>query len=160
MSEKVYVVTAGSYSDYHIVGVFDTIQAAEAITTDDDDRVIEEYELNPIGLTRPDGMFCYRMFMSWDGVAHNVNREACREADDNFDGTYIHECGMLVLEAGRRDYHQVQGISTTVLARSKEHAVKIANERRTMLLAAKAAGGGEEVKQLAGCDRVARGKSQ
>lgn len=49
MVGKVFVVTAGCYSDYHISRIFDTREAAElycAVTKWDDDPEIEEWDLD------------------------------------------------------------------------------------------------------------------
>ena len=48
-TKKVYVVTAGEYSDYHIVGIFDSREKAEEYinySTYSDLNDIEEYNLN------------------------------------------------------------------------------------------------------------------
>lgn len=48
-TKKVYVVTAGDYSDYHIKGIFDSREKAEEYinhSTDSDLNDIEEYNLN------------------------------------------------------------------------------------------------------------------
>jgi hypothetical protein len=48
MATKVYAVTAGCYSDYHIEGIFSTRERAEKFhaSVEDSDKLIEEYTLD------------------------------------------------------------------------------------------------------------------
>ena len=59
-TKKVYVVTAGDYSDYHIKGIFDSREkAGEYInhSTDSDLNDIEEYNLNELKPDKREKMF-------------------------------------------------------------------------------------------------------
>lgn len=125
MSKKVYILTSGSYSDYHIVGVTDDKNLADNISekwyTD-----IEEYELIESE--------------TWP-IIKDKNRYSLA-MDKEGDTVYIHNSDpvndtntSLILENVKS-----RGVEFTYLyiecwATSEEHAVKIANEIRTQLIA-------------------------
>jgi hypothetical protein len=117
-----YIVTQGSYSDYHICAVFDTRERAEqfvALYGPDSDLDIEEYPLNPEVPTLPAGYTIWRVTMEWDGTTRSVCHADPGDVLDDIDIIpYIDQ------------------MRTTVAARTRQHAVKIANERRTQAIAA------------------------
>lgn len=47
---KVYVVTAGDYSDYHIEKIFSDRESARLYAMMDADREVEEYEVDDVGI--------------------------------------------------------------------------------------------------------------
>ena len=116
MSTKLYAVTSGCYSDYRVNAIFDDIEIAKlyqkAFRCDD----IEEYELNPHTEELKQGYKPYFVRMSKNG--------------DLID---IEECGSCYEPATHLDINN--NMYTQCMATSKEHAVKIANERRAMLIA-------------------------
>lgn len=78
---KVYVVTKGEYSDYHIVGVFSTIELAEKVNKDTKSDEIEVYELDSenvlsleygpvyrVVIDLLDGSFQVRSHREWERV--------------------------------------------------------------------------------------------
>ena len=120
----IYVVTQGEYSDYRIVAVYDTKDAAEYhmehLTGEYyDDVNVEEYELNPRGAFLKGGLRPFRITMTREGNT-----------------SHIEKCGVEYASNGHvnLDPHGSNG-RFCVLARNEQHAVKIANERRTRLIA-------------------------
>lgn len=119
MSEpkKVYIITKGAYSDYHICAVASDKNMAEklcrAYTNNDRHKArIEEYDLNE----RPEDVrIRYCVEITDDDV------EVCVDDYDNKE----HEFG------------DMGDFTAYVLARDQEHAVKIAQDRRAEYLAKK-----------------------
>lgn len=117
----IYVVTEGQYSDYHIVGLYSTIEMAtkckEAVNADD----IEEFELDSGDFRLYDlGYKCWNVRFSGD-----------------------------VTEATECDYYQkeypmdswvhydrnTKTMSIVLYAKDEKHAVKIASEYRAQVIA-------------------------
>lgn len=63
--EKVYVITAGEYSDYHVVKIFSTYEKAQeyidimSALDYEDLNVIEEWELDDFNVSRLYVQYCY-----------------------------------------------------------------------------------------------------
>lgn len=55
---KIYVVTSGEYSDYHIEAVFTNYHLATQYANLDSDREIEEYEADSIQINDPELFYC------------------------------------------------------------------------------------------------------
>lgn len=108
---KIYVITAGEYSDYCIIAVFDNKKLAEKFGGN-----IEVYELNA-GYNRRG--FVYRVIMDRTGGSDislflgNFKRGDLSKPRAMFNGK----------------------ISILVRAKSGNHAAKIANEKRVQLIA-------------------------
>jgi len=130
---KVYVLTEGEYSDYHIVGVYSTKEDAEAAkrwilgvknvsSYFASGVVVEEYELDPHADAIRQGLTAYRVRMAWNG-----DTEAVYRADDDAYGRTICMGGGINALA--------QGVSGVVFARDEQHAVKIVNEKRAQMIA-------------------------
>jgi hypothetical protein len=120
MMAKVYLVSDGWYSDYHICGVYSTKALAEQarmlyVAGND----VEELELDALP-EHPPGLLAYRVVMFRDGNVNKCERESVQGHDERWSpyGT----------QAGK-------GVVFRVWARDEEHAVKIANERRSGLIA-------------------------
>jgi hypothetical protein len=120
----IYIVTSGEYSDYGINAVFDDKEKAEQWIKEKrvidyleaGDYDIEEYKLNP---TMPDeyrqGMLPYDVWIRRSGDIQTITRYYDAGFDDKFHVMcFPNSC------IG----------STIVWARDKQHAAKIANERR------------------------------
>lgn len=108
-----YVVTRGEYSDYRICGVYLTQEeAGEAATFFGGD--IEEWQVGNVPRP-PKGMMAWRVIMGRDGTTHHAYGETHEDIgeDERFSESWA--------------FH--------MWARDKEHAVKIANERRVQLIA-------------------------
>jgi len=68
--KTIYVLTEGSYSDYHIVGVYSTKELAEEAQTLYKDSQIEEYDLDNIP-EHPPGMKAWFVLIS-DGKLDGI----------------------------------------------------------------------------------------
>jgi hypothetical protein len=129
---KVYLVSRGSYSNYSIEAVFDSLELAELYTKTfpgsggyDCEPSIETYTLNPLVPEMRAGMALYELEMDRNGevsylrAAPDVDPAAVR---------YV-----------ARPYSGGKGLpqrfSVYVLATDEQHAVKIANERRVQMIA-------------------------
>ena len=116
-----YVVTSGCYSDYHIEGVYTDKDKAERYANIHGCDV-EEWELDPHDEHDRPGLLPWVVTMHTDGRTSEVRRAlACENYKDGIPYT-----------RGPED----DGVSMFMWARSAEHAVKIANERRTARIAA------------------------
>lgn len=128
---RIYVVTRGCYSDYHIVAIYDTREAADALckvlNVNEDSyssAEVEDFELNAAQDEIQAGLLPYFV---------RLNR-----ASGDVMELYREDSGYRVFSADVGvDIHK--NIHTTVWASSPEDAAKIANERRRMYLA----GGGK-----------------
>jgi hypothetical protein len=124
--KTVYVVTRGDYSSYRIVGIYDDRALAKkycAIKEENgyDEPEISGYILNPMENELNSGLKQFWVSMDRDGNTDNVYMitpdpdEGARVYLNNKDGKVSMVC--------------------YVWARDEKHAVKIANEKRTVLIA-------------------------
>ena len=138
MNDVVYVVTEGTYSDYHICGIFTTQENAEEYISVffKDDRWseyrIEEHDLNPYMAKFEEGLKPYFVRIDKEGKIDKV--ETTRFTDDQ-----THK----VRFSSFNEYMIVY-----CWARDPEHAIKIAGERRTRVLAADAWGDNSRVNEI------------
>lgn len=141
---KAYIVTKGDYSDYHIVGVFSSKKAADDFIeprNKDRGQWDDEYRLEiwPMNSWNPP-LQSYRVSMFKDGEVRRVQL-----VDPNLeDGELVCGESLTVLKSKRvgmddlvtwREAPHVPIMYLTIAARDKYHAVKIANEKRLMLIA-------------------------
>lgn len=124
-NEKIYVVTQGDYSNYHIVAATTDHEIAEKIaakfTSKYDECRIEEYS-DAMAMLRP----AYIIYFDRAGVV-----ESTCECDSAYD---YHNIGKVYENPGYyRSYH----IMITVSADDLESAIKIAAEKRAKYLAEK-----------------------
>jgi hypothetical protein len=118
----VFAVSSGSYSDYHIEAVFSTREKAERYielfgSTGYDESGIEEWELDPHEKEMREGIRAYSISMATDGEVDSIYLTGVPSGEPSF-------------------ARYPGGFYGTIHARDEEHAVKIANERRLMLIAA------------------------
>ena len=125
---KIYIVTSGTYSDYGIDGVFDTKEVAEKHIEAFgkgrwDEMNIEEWQLNPNEASLKKGLKAYRVRIDKQG-----NAKETEWADSSFgfkgelpDISFTYDNKLM---------------NCYCFARDRVHAVKIANEKRTQVLAA------------------------
>lgn len=115
---KVYLVSTGCYSDYHVLAIFSTREKAQQywdLCSEPND--IEEFEIDR-EYNFPPGKKGYLVDFKANGEVKMIMQ---LDPDDNFsDEVYPDRNGSLF---------------TRCWANSKEHAIKIANERRTRWLA-------------------------
>jgi hypothetical protein len=124
-AQKIYVVTAGCYSAYHIVGVFSTKEKAEEFVkkynktaSDLNKAEIEEYILDQLERDLPPGHKLFFVRMTREGVVREV--EEVKLSD-----FYGFDFG----------FDLSGNLFCTVSAKDQAHAVKIVNERRVYLIA-------------------------
>ncbi len=128
MAKHVYVVTSGCYSDYGIEAVFDDREMAQkfidAFNTKDrwDEMNIENWELNPFGKLIKENCKPYFLRIDKDGNTSDIRIENSSYGFGNEDNN-----GMGFDINGNLYLH--------VFGKDEAHAVKIANERRTTLIA-------------------------
>lgn len=118
---KIYLVTDGSYSDYHLCCVCSTPEKAEeAKVLYQADNDVEVYELDGLP-DHPAGMLPFCVQMDAEGFASDVSRESvdyCVEQKPDWE-----------------PYGDDASVAFHMWATDEKHAVKIANERRIVLLA-------------------------
>ena len=131
---KVYIVTAGEYSDYHIEAVFTSKERAEAFAALDDDRGVDEEETDPVGWEGPPGLLPFKVYMKEDGSLSKdcCGRDRCSKVAPRK--------GKLAADHFYRDYFDSKGgypmlLVSSTWARDEQHAVKIVNERRVQHIA-------------------------
>lgn len=119
--EKIFIVTSGEYSDYKIMGVFDSKEKAELYIESFHGR-IEEYNLNPYNEQLKNGFKSFQVHMNIKGSTekYGVNCGNGNHDDnwfaDNYENNEIH-------------------LVANMWANDEKHAIKIANERRVQYIA-------------------------
>ena len=134
---KVWAVEQGSYSDYHVVGVFSSEENAQKIVdflhNDYDQPSIVEWTLDPCIYALSKGYTPYVVLM-----LRNGDVESCKSA-----GLYSYAVNdipnLYVWRRTEASAFAGKGISdclhATVWARHAKHAIKIVNEHRTRMIA-------------------------
>lgn len=116
---KVYIVTVGSYSDYRIAGVFlskrDANRFQKAVVTSDESN-IEEWSVGHPALRRDLHLYAVTIY---DGTSSEVSYHGEVEPKTP------------AMSKGRLMKSTVESFTIdNVQARSREHAIKIANDQR------------------------------
>lgn len=131
--KKVYIITKGDYSEYHICGVYSTKDIAEEVIEiyKGDDMYapyIEEWDLNQY-LNRPKNCLPFRIAMKEDGSVYDI---LCGYS----------ECYLNDIESDKNrvfvsptHYYKEPWRYVYTWAKNKDHAIKIANEDRLMRIA-------------------------
>lgn len=118
--KKVYVVTAGDYSDYHIKGIFDSREKAEEYihySTDSDLNDIEEYNLNELKPDKGEKMFKLRSkFDEIDFHITGYGPDAAHYKD-------------LMCRVDSDGWMPSNDVIFYICADTRERAIKIASER-------------------------------
>ena len=116
---KIYVLTQGNYSDYHIIGVFTDKEKAdrmkELTATDDeyDHSEIEEFE-SDIVLDCPVGLHPYKVeYMEKEGTWSPLGYKAYRQSIEDFK------------DKSRGNYWNSEGRWFYTFARDEKAAIKI-----------------------------------
>lgn len=139
MSETVWVIEEGAYSDYHVVGVFSSREKAEEVfewlgldPKDYDEPRVVEWKLDPGVSEIRKGLVPYDVCMAADGSV-----EKCQVEEPSTFGFSDRPWPWTRTSASAyRDDPGVQdAVMGTVMARDAEHAVKIVNEHRIAFLA-------------------------
>lgn len=130
---KVWAIENGSYSDYHIVGVFSTQENAERVLASGVPGDIVEWELDPGIANMNAGLTPFRIAMLRDGTT-----EKCDKMWPTFkpsEPKVIERSGWPHMPS-LPGYNGPDFLEAIVLARDETHAVKIVNEHRARLIAA------------------------
>jgi hypothetical protein len=121
---SVWAIEEGSYSDYHIAGVFSSRKNAEAMAAFMSDANIVEWQIDPFIDKLNKGLVIYEIEMRYNGNVEELQRME-RGSSYELDS----------LELGNRLHVFDNIIKGAVWARDEKHAVKIANEFRTRAIA-------------------------
>ena len=119
---ELFLVTDGDYSDYHVCGIFSTIEKAEHakkwFAADNEVKKITVDELPD----HPEGMFWYSVYMKENGDTIKVEINS---------GDYSYP----EIRWSPDDCQSEKCVEFEMWAEDEKHAVKIANEKRTQLIA-------------------------
>ncbi len=134
-AQTIYIVTSGDYSDYHIITVFTDEALAEQFVSEYNadrshrDASIEEYIANKLSRQLQGDVRTFSLWMAHDGTMDfGIDWEYEEDLMPRFRHT---------LDQSRysREEHKGGSMRCVVVARDREHAVKIANERRVQMIA-------------------------
>lgn len=122
MKNTVYVVTSGQYSDVRIEAIFTRrADAKDFINNNTTDFYLEEFVINEKVDHIKRGYKLFEVTMLKDGTVIDVER-----------ANYYAKCNEPLYRVNK--YIKPAQLLVTTLARNKDHAIKIANERRTLAL--------------------------
>ena len=135
--KSVWVIEQGSYSDYHVVGVFSSRENAEAIMEKAGgslyDAEIDQWELDPGVEALHKGLNKYSVWMLRNG---DLESEIKRD-EDPWRDSWADD--LRIWRRTQAPMYQGKGIpdvlQASVWAKDEKHAVKIVNERRTQAIA-------------------------
>ena len=120
----VYAVTDGSYSDYHVIGVYSTQKRAEyAHRLYRADNEIEVWVVDELP-EHPRGMFLFNVLMDRSGEVFRTWQRSPPRATTGIESASNY---------GRIDLREQ--VSFDVWAKDEKHAIKIVNEYRGRMLA-------------------------
>jgi len=141
----VWLATEGDYSEYRVMAVFSTEGAARQYVAAGHAERVELTELDPEFTALPVGhrlcVVCMMRDGSTFGDDYHRTPDAVRwNGDDAWCGMTMDQAhrGYTVIRplAKTAAYGTVAGyMRTAIMARDEEHAIKIANDRRTQLIA-------------------------
>ena len=125
---KVSLVTSGTYSDYRVVAAFSTVDKAESYKTGifDVNDDVEEYDLDPVEPRRlKEDEFLFNVHMMEDGTI-----KYCDIWPQKLN-QFINPRWQLYKPIRENTIELIY----YVVAKDKDHAIKITNERRASLIA-------------------------
>lgn len=134
--ETIWVLEQGEYSDYRVRGVFSSKANAERVrdsvkTSEYDEITLAEWTLDPIVAELDKGYTLWRVLMLRDGAVEECDQR--QPASYNFEGhVWLWPRSTAPAYAGRGI---PDALDATVWAKDAKHAVKIANEKRTQMVA-------------------------
>ena len=117
--ETVWIVESGEYSDYNVDGIFSTKENAELFRGAYGGEVVER-TLDPYVKEIRSGMVLFHVKMNVSGAMIDCYKSDC-----------FYGAG----ELGLSLYHDGWCLVGYIWAKDKQHAAKIANERRVQLIA-------------------------
>jgi hypothetical protein len=128
MNKVVYIVTDGSYSDYHICAVFSNKKDAERYCKLTKSDEVEIWDIDNFDLDKHANELYWQIKFADNGDVISANQYS-PDLEDDIEDIYI-EGGY---SRGTR-YYDGLDIRVRLWAKDKESAVKIASERRMILL--------------------------
>ncbi len=134
----VFVIKQGSYSDYHVVGVFSTKEKAQLVfdalkNGDDYDKPeMVEWPIDPAVDELSAGLKPFYVQMNFDGSTERLEPRNLSSYELGMAVT-IWERTKALAYAYAPDIRDI--LTATVFAKDEQHAVKIVNEHRTRLIA-------------------------
>ena len=136
----VYVVTSGTYSDYHIDIVLSTRELAERVVAAwGENYRIEKWPLDGVYWPPSDmGLWDTEMNRAGRSRGHRCSAPTLEDAKRIGQHRFVGEgWGVPPKDGGTgwESYAWEMTLKATVLARDEQHAMKVANEMRTRLLA-------------------------
>ena len=133
---KIYLVSQGEYSDRGIVAACSTLEKAEDVRKRFElDNEIEIYEIDELHLQINSGLHPHFVHMDIDG-----NVIECYPPDDSLNDPLNDYLGVQGPRGVFRMYQEhlppeKRNMYVGCMARDKEHAIKIANDTRAILIA-------------------------
>lgn len=135
---KLYLLTTGEYSDYRVVAVFDEEHLEEVRrlaaliggdVQDDEPLVLNEYQHDQ---PPPDARMFVRFCMFRSGMASEIHTDSLlNENGKRHKARYDVDCAERIPSLP----NSVWRLHVQMYARSNEHAIKVANELRSQILA-------------------------
>jgi len=137
---KVYIVTSGDYSDYRINAVFSTLELAEEyekLASHRNSNGVNEWEMDVDFPELRDKTPIFHVVMLRDGATLSVDELPVNE----FNADALKRSPRLgspsaLGERGWPEKRKEKALRGSFRAKDAEHAVKIANEHRTRMIAA------------------------
>jgi hypothetical protein len=123
MSNTVWVIEDGAYSDYRVVGVFSSRENAELILGQLESGEIAEWPLDPAVDKVNAGLSKFCVHMLRDGTIRQSGPTEFAAAEAEY--LNIHPNG----------HPSTKGLRLYIFAEDEKHAIKIANEKRAMFIA-------------------------
>jgi hypothetical protein len=135
---KIWIIERGEYSDYRVMGIFSTREKAEQMLavvngSEDDDSyykaTIAERELDPCVDKINAGLKAYEITMNYNGDTERITPILLYDLSD---GLQVWKRTQAMAWNGKPIADAICG---TVWATDEKHAVKIANEFRSRMIA-------------------------
>lgn len=130
--KKIYIITAGKYSDYHIVGVAESKEVADELLSKYnglESPSIEEYKINSKNdILEIQNKNYYIVRMDREGNSDSEEWEGCyTDIDKEIELSYLGRFSKI--------HPNTPAMIMYVWANNLTHAVKIANEKRVQMIA-------------------------
>ena len=129
MEKSVFIVTAGSYSDYHVVAVYSTEEQAQQVAEKQYDGNWLELEIDPEEILCPPKHKLFDVCMLKNGsvrYTHSSNVKVLYNPD-------------ILKPELRKDWYPTQKdeivLQVNCFAKTEKQAIKIANEKRSEIIA-------------------------
>lgn len=138
---KVWIIEQGSYSDYRVVGIYTTAENAQRIcdrinqNEDYEKAEVSERELDPGIDALNQGLNKFFIVMAADGVLERCEESRSWDGYDIADGSTLRPWRRTTAPAWQGMEGIIDAVQGSIFARDVEHATKIVNEHRLVLLA-------------------------